>query len=466
MTITPVIVSVDSQRDAVERLVRHCRQLDHTDLQVIRLTPQDDARFRVEHPLNEKACRAAFALNHAARALGGKPFLWLEHDAIPLQKGWLARISKEYARLGKPFMLSSDSNPPYDRVGGIGVYPGQTSWMIPTNLSPRPGRKDGSGWDLWMLENLRPLISRTRLIQHSYGIYDDTGRATPHRFPRDSRLIRRETLIFHRDPSQDLMKPESIRPEPLTFCHAGDLGDTVYALEVIRRLGGGKLMLGSEMGFTFPTRCREAMTPGRVENMKPLLIEQPYIGDVAHFEGQPHPDWINLNRFREIFRGSNGPGCTNLQRAPLRRFGLSVQDETKPWLRVGARDSALEESLIVARSPRYQNPAFPWKQIVKRYRDRILFVGLDIEYQAFCHSVGTNVGRYPATNLLELAIAINSGRLFIGNQSCPYAIAEGLKRPAIQESWPYEPNCLFQRPHLLHLTTEFDKIQAFVERYL
>jgi hypothetical protein len=41
---------------------------------------------------------------------------------------------------------------------------------------------------------------------------------------------------------------------------------------------------------------------------------------------------------------------------------------------------------------------------------------------------------------------IAGSRLFVGNQSCPAAIAEGLKRPMILEVYPALPNCCFERP--------------------
>jgi hypothetical protein len=461
--IQPIVVCVQSQQEAVRRLVDYCRNLDGTRVKVIPLTPEDDAKFTPEHPSNEKACRAAFSLRHGALVMRGKPFIWLEHDSIPLKAGWAKILTDEYERQGKAFLLSSDTHPPFDLVGGIGVYHGDTYWMIPSNIAPPHGSVSGSGWDLWMTKRLAPLVGTTPLIQHSYGNYDANGVPSNHRFPADARILRGETVLFHRDPHQDLIERKARVAPKQVFYHSGDLGDVIYHLEVIRRLGGGELVLGTDMGFPFPSHCREPMTPRRVANLASLVRAQPYISSVRHHAGPIDHSWINLNRFRETFRGCSTSICTSLQRAGLRRFGLSVQDETQPWLEVGKIKKT--GTIAVARSPRYHNDNFPWINIVRKHRKRIVFIGLKDEHEAFCAQFG-RVKYQKTGSLFDVANTIGSSSLFIGNQSCPYAIAEGLKHPSVLECWPHEPNCLFLRQDLLTMTTDFDRIDQFSSKYL
>jgi hypothetical protein len=100
--------------------------------------------------------------------------------------------------LRKKFLISSDSQPPH-KVGGIGVYPPETSWLVPVHY-PK------SSWDLWLIECVPHLVARTPLIQHSYCIYGLDGFCKDcHRFPRDQAMLRPEAVIFHRDPYQDLI---------------------------------------------------------------------------------------------------------------------------------------------------------------------------------------------------------------------------------------------------------------------
>ena len=50
-----------------------------------------------------------------------------------------------------------------------------------------------------------------------------------------------------------------------------------------------------------------------------------------------------------------------------------------------------------------------------------IFIGTDDEYESFGH--GEHVR---AADALELAATISGASIFVGNQSLPYAIAEGL----------------------------------------
>jgi hypothetical protein len=48
---------------------------------------------------------------------------------------------------------------------------------------------------------------------------------------------------------------------------------------------------------------------------------------------------------------------------------------------------------------------------------------------------------------------IAGSELFIGNQSCANAVAEGLKHPLIQETSTIHPDCIYVRPEAQHVDT-------------
>ena len=124
------------------------------------MSEEDDASFQAEYPENRFHSLQSYGLHRAAREMGGHAFIWLEADAIPLKPDWVAILSEEYEKCGKKFLISSDSNPPFDRVGGIGCYPKETEWLVPYQF-------EKSGWDMWLIECVPHLIARTALIQHS-----------------------------------------------------------------------------------------------------------------------------------------------------------------------------------------------------------------------------------------------------------------------------------------------------------
>jgi ADP-heptose:LPS heptosyltransferase len=69
---------------------------------------------------------------------------------------------------------------------------------------------------------------------------------------------------------------------------------------------------------------------------------------------------------------------------------------------------------------------FPWKLVVEKFGKRTAFVGLARESLDFVSQHGSVFLR-PTRDLLELASVIAGSRLFAGNQSVGYALAEAMK---------------------------------------
>lgn len=164
--LSPVIVQAPGQRAKVERLAAFIRELDGSVLEIIPLSHGPELPY--------PQCNN-HAFHQAAVAKKGQPFIWMEPDAIPRKKAWIYALTKAYVESGKEFLVSSDQHPPFDLVGGIGVYGPNTHWLIPENLRSHC-------WDAWMAKHLKPLTALTPLIQHTYGNYDERGVASPHRF--------------------------------------------------------------------------------------------------------------------------------------------------------------------------------------------------------------------------------------------------------------------------------------------
>ena len=197
----PVIVYPTHQAKRAHKLYEHCLDLDKTSIELIEQTPEDDARCEILYPKNRFHCLQSHALRRAAREIDTE-FIWLETDSIPLKAGWVRTLTEAYWQAkehGKKFLLSSDCQR-FDEIGGIGVYPPETQFLVPTDF-------EKSGWDLWLIRVLPDFVERSPLIQHSYGWYDqNTGFVEKeHRFPRDQEMLRPEALIFHRDRHQDLI---------------------------------------------------------------------------------------------------------------------------------------------------------------------------------------------------------------------------------------------------------------------
>lgn len=221
------------------------------------------------------------------------------------------------------------------------------------------------------------------------------------------------------------------------FCSRGDLGDAIALLPTIRALGGGSIVFGPHTG---KLQGREEMRGSRFEAIKPILEAQPYIGSVT-WQEVPKGITHDLTNFRSIW----APGCTLLE-LQSKYLGVTVSDA--PWLWAMRSPKSLGRT-VFARSPRYQNPQFPWNALAQKHRNA-LFVGSEGEYEAFRGLVG-NIEFCPTPDLLTLAEIIAGCSLFVGNQSCPFWIAVGLGVPLIQETWPHDPNSIVKRPNARYL---------------
>ena len=214
-----------------------------------------------------------------------------------------------------------------------------------------------------------------------------------------------------------------------TFMHSGDMGDIIYSMPTIRALGGGKVYLDPFWEAT-------PFNKSNAKLLMPLLVSQPYISGVAIHKGEVIEH--NLNKFR---CSDLNIGIVNLAEAHLRAFGLPVNLMNEQWLSVGKKKV---EKVVFHRSDRYQNASFPWKGLVERFKNQSIFVGLREEHERFTISFG-DVPFYRVCDFLELAEIINGADLFVGNQSLPFAISEGLHKQNILEVCESGPNCNFER---------------------
>lgn len=229
-----------------------------------------------------------------------------------------------------------------------------------------------------------------------------------------------------------------------TFRTAGDYGDCLYQLPVVRYHGGGILYCEAAR-YT-----RQYLVWDLWKPMVPLLMAQNYIRDVQPWVGQ-QTDY-NLNDFRHnlalsIRSKELDSHIKSLCDWACESHGVPVEERDKAWLTVP--EKRREASVVINRSLRYHNPRFPWASVVKRYGDDAVFIGHQEEYASFCSRFGA-VPYLPTKNFLEAASVIAGCDLYIGNQSACYAICEGLKKQAILEVSPGGENCLFYREGIIH----------------
>lgn len=226
------------------------------------------------------------------------------------------------------------------------------------------------------------------------------------------------------------------------FYHSGNIGDIIYSMAFMQAMGGGKVILGPEVDLPKMPAMRERMNERLVDNLRSMLLSQPYVSAVDYASFVPRCDF-DLNQFRTQSKG-------NLVEQVFNAFNIckdAFMPDTMPWLAVG--NPLITQPVVINRTPRWRNPQFDWKRVIKTYRGMLVFVGLEEEHELFCNEFEEVPYRH-TENLYELARVVAGCSLFIGNQSAAYAIAEGLKKDTVQETYPDLPNCKFVRPNAIY----------------
>lgn len=213
------------------------------------------------------------------------------------------------------------------------------------------------------------------------------------------------------------------------------LGDAIYAMASVKWFAERSTRGMADVRVMSSSSYRAA---DWLTLLRPLMELQPYIASV---EATAQIDGINLEAWRYAVQGKT------LAARIATGVGIEEDVTATPWL------SGIEPRQIVPvvinRSARYHNDRFPWRRVVEKYRKEAIFIGLPEEHEDFCRRFG-NVLRWPTADYLDVAQVIAGSKLFIGNQSSPFAVAAALGHPVLQEVYPGLPDCIFNYPRAVY----------------
>lgn len=246
---------------------------------------------------------------------------------------------------------------------------------------------------------------------------------------------------FHQHASAFQHPPLNHAYKSLTrFVHSGNAGDIIYSLPAVLELskaGKADFYLRTEQPydqeFAFHPTGGVMLNDKMVAMLSPLLAYQPQIQRVEKYKGQPVDYDLDDFRRYHYFLGAS------IVRWYFTVYGIS-HDTSKPWL-TAPKDEAYKNSIVIARSHRYRSPLIDYR-FLKAYPNKI-FIGVKEEYDDMKKMLPDLVFK-PVTDFLEMATVINSCRLFIGNQSFPFAMAEALKVTRLLEVYYKTPNVVVE----------------------
>jgi hypothetical protein len=373
-----------------------------------------------------------------------EPWLWWEQDAVPACAGWAKRIDEAHRKGGRAFSGCVTKGGEHTYLAGVAVYPGDVALRAENAILTR-----GSPWDVVMsvMDRIVPQTADIEpVIKHEYRADGGGKRWT------SLADIPKGCALWHRceDGSLQRLFLGEAQPEPEpapsrgslcgTFYDSGDFGDTLYKLPTVKAMGGGRYLMGPHSrGKVFG--LREVMDKPRFDMLAPLLRLQPYLRSVELVDGPP-VQCVNLNEMRRWHYPPLGHrGASLADRCSLwylNREGLWKE----PWLRVDK--PATDVDVVFNRTTRWQGN-LNWIAVVAALGGRAVFVGTPGEHKEFVGRYGKVPYRATA-GLLEAARVIAGAKLFVGNQSACYAMAEGLKVPRLLEICPAAPDCNYPGP--------------------
>ena len=238
--------------------------------------------------------------------------------------------------------------------------------------------------------------------------------------------------------------------EGLTAVHGGDMGDVIYSICAFKELKLKKIILNPH-GF-YNTKMNKKCC----EIIKPFIERQGFNVEIKENVSIDDGDFF-FDFFREGVRD-------------MEKNHLSFTNAEKIFIDISPADFKAEvdpkylADIIIGRSFRYINPIFDYYYLLSDVENnfKIGFVGLKEEYENFVKKflLRDKVFYIPTNDALELASFIKGSKIFIGNQSMPYAIAESLKVKRIQECCYYTPNCKGTTSNSIDVLTEKDLYSA------
>lgn len=242
---------------------------------------------------------------------------------------------------------------------------------------------------------------------------------------------------------ENLKNRTNIKGDEISFSHSGHAGDIVYSIPAMHALAKGRkinlyLVLNQPArDFTRTMKHPNGavmLTDNSVKLFSPLLLSQPAFTRCEAWNGQ-HIDY-DLTVFRELpFDYRMG----SIARWYFLTYGIN-RDLGQPWLEAKP-DNSFSDAIILARSSRYHSPNIHYG-FLQKYT-RLVFVGMPDEYAAMKQQLPA-LEYKPVKNFLEMAEVISGSKLFIGNQSFPFSLAEALKVKRVLEVFHQCPNVVVE----------------------
>jgi len=244
------------------------------------------------------------------------------------------------------------------------------------------------------------------------------------------------TLVFRKDANQ---KAENIK-----FSSGGMMGDFIHSLYAVKNIceqkGAKADVCLSPGGDTWKYGIQKAY-----EDCRSIVLEQPY---VASFNvGPAGPGAIDLGFWRGSVADTHartGSYDKCWSQVLSETYGFPLPAKYK-WMETGGQDQRTKGKVLIHKSMHRNNPAFPWSKMFANPKEDVLFITSNLDEWKTWTDGQWKIFKTDRIKMLfiptisEMAVAISSCRLFVGNQSAPFALACAFDVPRLVEL-DYDPS--------------------------
>lgn len=229
----------------------------------------------------------------------------------------------------------------------------------------------------------------------------------------------------------------------LKFLSGGKMGDFIHTMYVVKNLcedyGRSAIVYIDNVGDTWSRGLKTAHA-----DLYDLIMYQPYIHS---FEMGREDDVIDINTWREdvaITHNNTGRYDVTWSKLLSDKYKFNIPRKYQ-WMWANNNNEDVYDCVLIHKSLGHEG-ALPMDMIFNMPCRDFLFITSNIEeWNGYAYKNMTKL--YLVNTMYEMAVALNSCKLFVGNQSAPLALASALDVPRIASLNP-DPSPFYMGEHL------------------
>lgn len=221
----------------------------------------------------------------------------------------------------------------------------------------------------------------------------------------------------------------------ITAATSGGLGDIVYAIPVMRKLGVTDVYV--KENYYFPPYGNLYLA------IKTLLQQQGF--NVHPTPGGEQPGifepglQIDFNLDESLNQRCRG--TNHIIISYLNTFKLPHDGWQEPWLKIECKRLIEEDYTLIHLTDRWRKYSrVDWRKVLQSITGPVYFTGFQHEWLDFCTKYG-DVKWYPTTDILQMAILIRDCKALYCNQSVSLATCQGVRKKYFCDFKPGKTNC-------------------------